>query len=267
MAYEEFKKEYNKYKKVPSDAKLVSHEPLTDWKHAQRLWDSCSSFIKGKPTVDKLTEQASFMTLLRLFLTPVLLRYSSDCVNRMHWNTSPWQHYPKYLLWPRRTHIRWWGLAYKTSTTDMMEFWMSWDGRGGMVLIQTCFSILLEYGVNLSPSLQEWRCHWFLQRHHPQCDTCHSRVLHHLCSLWKRVQLPAAAARVRPPAAVWTGEKPRSSHWDTADWDRAPRSRPDARRVQRNRKRSRASLLDFRREVMDQLKVSCSAQLSLSKLT
>lgn len=38
MAYEELKRDYNKYKKVPSDAKLVSHElhePQAVWKHAQ----------------------------------------------------------------------------------------------------------------------------------------------------------------------------------------------------------------------------------------
>ncbi len=36
MAYEELKRDYNKYKKVPSDAKLVSHyrEPQAVWKLA-----------------------------------------------------------------------------------------------------------------------------------------------------------------------------------------------------------------------------------------
>lgn len=39
MAYEELKRDYNKYKKVPSDAKLVSHQPhelQPAWKHAQK---------------------------------------------------------------------------------------------------------------------------------------------------------------------------------------------------------------------------------------
>lgn len=38
MAYEELKRDYNKYKKVASDAKLVSHEPHEPqavWKHAR----------------------------------------------------------------------------------------------------------------------------------------------------------------------------------------------------------------------------------------
>lgn len=79
-----------------------------------------------------MTHQFSYTALL-----PSSSFHLSVCANRTHWNTSQWQHYPKYLPWPQHTHIKWCELACKTSTIDTMELLTSWDGHGGKTPIHS----------------------------------------------------------------------------------------------------------------------------------
>lgn len=218
MAYEELKRDYNKYKNVPSDAKLVSHEPHEPqavWKHAQ-CWiklrhKACLRLISQFITSSWRSDSSVFLLFSAHFSSPSLSLHLFICVDRTHWNISQWQHYQKYLLWSQHTRIRWCELACKTSTIDTMEFLMSSDGHGGndtdpvrkgaehvtLVSVSESFSFLC---------LQEWRRHWLLQRHHTQRDSCHSRLLHHLCSLWECVSPPSEAKYMRLKRMAWT-------HW------------------------------------------------------
>lgn len=68
-----------------------------------------------------------------------------------------------------------------------------------------CFRLALWFTfITLSPSLQERRRHRFLQRDHPQRDPRHSRLLHHLCSLWECVWLPSETKWMRPTSSADT---------------------------------------------------------------
>lgn len=117
MAYEELKRDYNRYKNVASEAKLVSH-----WAHEQvELWEHALHAIKSEVEV---CGPSSSSRLLKLFL----------CIDRILWNISQWRHYPKSLPWPQHTLTKWCELACKTSTTVTVAWWMSSDGRGGAVL-------------------------------------------------------------------------------------------------------------------------------------
>lgn len=100
-------------------------ESLTEavWKHAQ-----------GSIKTSQLTEtEHQFVTVEEVTgfspTTPLFI-----CVDRMLWNISQWQHYPKYLLWSQRTRIRWCELACKTSIIVTVEFLMSSHGHGGMIM-------------------------------------------------------------------------------------------------------------------------------------
>lgn len=68
-----------------------------------------------------------------LFCSVLFSLHLFICVNRVHGNISQWRHYPKYLLWPQHTRIRWCELACKTSTIHTMELLMSSHGHGGTI--------------------------------------------------------------------------------------------------------------------------------------
>lgn len=125
MAYEELKRDYNKYKNVPSDSKLVSHQPPNS--HIESNL-SLFNLLKTEPhsfyhpLAEDVTHQSH--SLPPPPSAPAFVR-------RMHWSTSQWRRCRRYSPWSPRTPTRWCELACKTSTTPTAG-WLTWsDGRGG----------------------------------------------------------------------------------------------------------------------------------------
>lgn len=91
-----------------------------------------------------------------------------------------------------------------------------WAQRAFLVSVSK-FGSILSHGHFFALSLQERRPHWFLQRHHPQLDSCHSCLLHHLCSLWECVSLPSETKWMSLKSMAWTAAKPAATVWAHTD--------------------------------------------------
>lgn len=152
MAYEELKRDYNKYKKVPSDAKLVSFKlgVTLDKVIPSSCSPSSPSFSYGQDALEYVTMAA----LSKIFAVAT---------------TYPYQVVRARL---QDQHNRYGGVV------DVIGRTWRYGSAGTGRLDPASFSRSLS-----PPPPQKRRSFGLLQRHRPKFDPRHAGLLHHFCGL------------------------------------------------------------------------------------
>lgn len=187
MAYEELKRDYNRYKNVPSDTKLVSH-----WAHVQAgLWEHALCGIHvGNFSQHKSWSESVLVLQLSSFL---FLAHPSSVF--LYWQNSL-----EYITMAALSKI--FAVAttypYQVVRARLQDQHNSYNGVLDVISrTWRCSTgvVPANRGAENAPicsessyfSPQEWRRCWFLQGHHSQHYPGHSCLLYHFCGIRERV--------------------------------------------------------------------------------